>query len=243
MEIKKSYKADLEHRRPLFFVAALFATFAFIAVSVVIYATLVKFSNEDYDSFDDESMDLDLRANEQDDMIAAALPEEPAVEEKKEESSKINKVEETTEIAPEQLDDTKTVEAEGEDDKEPKVEEIESKTEVPPINLNEGDPEALRIVAQLPEYPGGMVAFMKWLTANLKYPQQALQNRVQGKVMVSFIVEMDGSISNVKIMKGANQLLNQEALRVIGLMPKWTAGIENGKPCRSMVAIPVVFEI
>lgn len=233
----------MEHRRPLLFVIALGATAVILTLSVVLYATLANLSNDDYDSFDDEAMDLDLKANEQDDMIAAALPEEPAVEEKKEESSKINKVEETTEIAPEQLDENKTVETEGDDDEALKVEDEESKTEVPPINLNEDNPEALRIVEQLPEYPGGMVEFMKWLTANLKYPSQALQNRVQGKVMVSFIVEVDGSITNVKILKGANQLLNQEALRVIGLMPKWTAGVENGKPCRSMVAIPVVFEI
>lgn len=96
---------------------------------------------------------------------------------------------------------------------------------------------------QLPEYPGGMVEFMKWLTAMLKYPDAALKRKIEGKVMVSFIVNADGSISDIKLVKGAHKLLDDEALRVVRLMPKWKPGLEGGRPCRTMISIPIVFEI
>jgi protein TonB len=101
----------------------------------------------------------------------------------------------------------------------------------------------LKVVEELPQYPGGMVEFMKWLTATLKYPDRALKMKIRGKVMVSFIVNKDGSISDIKLVRSVHKLLDDEALRVIKMMPNWKPGLEKGKPCRSMIAIPVVFDI
>lgn len=183
------------------------------------------------DSFDDFTMDLDLKANDQDDMIAAALPQEEKVEE---EANKLNKVDEAAELPPEQLEQPVTEET---------PDTLAAEEEQPPINPNEDDPDVLKVVEQLPQYPGGMVEFMKWLTATLKYPDQALQRKIQGKVMISFIVGTDGTLSDIKVMKGAHKLLDAEAMRVAQLMPKWEAGKNKGKPCKTMVAIPIVFEL
>lgn len=84
---------------------------------------------------------------------------------------------------------------------------------------------------------------MKWLTAQLHYPDQALKQKLQGKVIISFIVNKDGSLSDLKLVQSAGKLLDDEALRVARLMPNWKPGIDKGKPCRSMIAIPIVFEI
>lgn len=228
MEIKKSKKADLERRRPFILTAAFLTAMAlFVGVLFIPFRSLNSLAE---DFFDDYAMDLDLRANEQDDMIAAAVPQ-PEVEQK--EATQINKVDEVTEIAPEQLEQSSVQEEETEEQQE----------EQAPINLNGDDEEALKIVEELPEYPGGMVEFMKWLTKTLKYPDEALRRHTEGKVMVSFIVNKDGSLNDIKVVKSAGKLLDDEAMRVMHLMPKWQPGKDKGKPCRTMVAIPIVFEI
>lgn len=186
------------------------------------------------DLFDDYSMDLDLQANDQDDMIAAAKKED--IKPQEEDPNRINKVDETTELPPEQLDQPQPVEEQEEKEEEKKDTVVQA-----PINLNDDKDD--EVVESLPQYPGGPVEFMKWLTATLQYPKQALDKKIQGKVMVSFIVGKDGTITNLKIVKSANSLLDAEALRVMKLMPKWEPGKDKGKPCRSMVAIPIVFEI
>lgn len=231
MEIKKSHKADLERLRPRIFAAAFVGVaLLFIGVLFIPFRNLADLADE---YFDDYSMDLDLKANEQDDMISAALPQEEVQEEKS--AEQLNKVDDMTEIAPEQL--------------EPAPQESENdsleqkKDEQPPINQNGDDEETLRMVEQLPEYPGGMVEFMKWLTKTLKYPEEALKRKIEGKVMISFIVDKDGSLSDIKVVKPANPLLDAEALRVARMMPKWKPGTDNGKVCRTMIAIPIVFEI
>ena len=232
MEEKKSYKADLEHRRPLVFAIALVAVTAlFVGILFIPFKSLSDIGEE---VFDDYSMDLELKANDQDDMISAALPQ-PEVEKK--EADQLNKVDDTPEMAPEQLEQPPRQA----DDEEAKEEE--KTDEEPPINLNGDDEEVLRIVEQLPEYPGGMVEFVKWLTATLKYPDDALRRRMQGKVMISFIVEKDGTLTGLKVIKSAGKIFDDEALRVARLMPQWKPGKADGKPCRSMIAIPIVFEM
>ena len=232
MEEKKSYKADLEHRRPLVFAIALVAVTAlFVGILFIPFKSLSDIGEE---LFDDYSMDLELKANDQDDMISAALPQ-PEVEKK--EADQLNKVDDTPEMAPEQLEQPPRQA----DDEEAKEEE--KTDEEPPINLNGDDEEVLRIVEQLPEYPGGMVEFVKWLTATLKYPDDALRRRMQGKVMISFIVEKDGTLTGLKVIKSAGKIFDDEALRVARLMPQWKPGKADGKPCRSMIAIPIVFEL
>ena len=108
---------------------------------------------------------------------------------------------------------------------------------------NNDNPLNFRVVEQLPEFPGGMAAFVKWLTDNLHYPALAQRQNIQGRVVVTFIINRDGSTSDLKIAKSVNPMLDREALRVARMMPNWKPGLANGKPCRTLFAIPIEFKI
>ena len=95
----------------------------------------------------------------------------------------------------------------------------------------------------MPEYPGGMDALMKYLSGNIKYPEQAKEKNIQGRVLVTFIVEKNGSISDVKVVKGIGNGCDEEAVRVISAMPKWKPGMQNGKKVRVSFAIPISFKL
>ena len=95
----------------------------------------------------------------------------------------------------------------------------------------------------MPEFPGGMEAMMKYLSENLKYPEQAKEKKTQGRVLVSFVVEKNGSISDVKVVKGIGNGCDEEAVRVIKAMPKWKPGMQNGKKVRVSFAIPISFKL
>ena len=103
--------------------------------------------------------------------------------------------------------------------------------------------EVFVAVEQQAEFPGGMAALMKWLSNNIRYPEAAQQNDVQGRVIVKFIVEKDGSVSQAQIVKGVDKDLDKEALRVVNKMPKWQAGKNNGVAVRSYFTLPVQFRL
>lgn len=128
-------------------------------------------------------------------------------------------------------------------DGEPEALNAKLSAALPPIPVASEQPLNFRIVQQMPEFPGGGSAFIQWLTRQLRYPPLAQSQRIQGRVVVSFIVNKDGSIADVKLEKSVNALLDREALRVIRMMPRWKPGVHNNQPCRTMVAVPVVFKI
>lgn len=227
MEEKKSYKADLEHWRPVFFVASMLGvTLLFVAILFIPFKSIGEMLEN---AFDDYSMELNLKEDEKDDMIAAAIPEQKR---QQQETPRINKVEDAKEMVPEDIDPIQQ-----------QTEEETETEEEPPMTMYEESEEVRLMVEELPEYPGGMVELMKWLTATLQYPEKALKQRMQGRVMISFIVNKDGTLSDIKIVKSVGKPLDDEALRVVGLMPNWKPGLEKGRPCRTKVAIPIVFEI
>ena len=98
-------------------------------------------------------------------------------------------------------------------------------------------------VEQLPEYPGGMSAMIEFLQTNLKYPEDAIKQKVGGRVMVMFVVETDGSLSNVRVARKVFPSLDAEAVRVVKTMPKWKPGKEKGRAVRVNFTLPVVFNI
>lgn len=98
-------------------------------------------------------------------------------------------------------------------------------------------------VEQMPEFPGGESALFKFLGENINYPRICVENGVQGKVFVQFIVAEDGSISNIEIAGGANPYLDAEAMRVIALMPKWNPGKQRNKPVKVGMRLPVTFKL
>ena len=99
------------------------------------------------------------------------------------------------------------------------------------------------VVEVMPQFPGGQIAMMKYIMENMKYPEQAMKEGIQGRVTVRFIVEKDGSISDVKPVLSVHPLLNKEAVRVVKSMPKWSPGKHNGKPVRVRFNLPVMFKL
>ena len=99
------------------------------------------------------------------------------------------------------------------------------------------------VVEQMPEYPGGMPAMIEFLQTNLNYPKDAKKQKVGGRVLVMFVVETDGSMSNVRVAKKIFPSLDAEALRVVKAMPKWNPGKEKGKPVRVNFTLPIVFSL
>lgn len=98
-------------------------------------------------------------------------------------------------------------------------------------------------VDNLPEYPGGMDGLMKFLVNNIRYPEEAMKSNVQGRVVVKFIVADDGSVVDPTIVKGVDQSLDQEALRVVNSMPKWKPATVKGKPVSCYFTLPVSFRL
>ena len=97
------------------------------------------------------------------------------------------------------------------------------------------------IVEQMPEYPGGEAALRKYLSTNVKYPQIATENGIQGKVYINFVVDRNGGISNVKVARGVDSSLDKEAIRVVKAMPKWIPGKQNGETVRVSYTVPINF--
>jgi protein TonB len=113
----------------------------------------------------------------------------------------------------------------------------------PPKQVEEEEEEIFVVVENQPEFPGGQAAMMKFLSENIKYPVIAQENGIQGRVICNFVVERDGSITDVQVVRGVDPSLDKEAVRVIQSMPKWKPGMQRGKPVRVRFTLPVVFRL
>lgn len=98
-------------------------------------------------------------------------------------------------------------------------------------------------VDEMPSFPGGLNGLMTFLVQNMVYPVTAQENGVQGRVTVSFVVETDGSITDVEVARSVDPFLDREAMRIVKAMPKWTPGKKDGKPVRVKYTVPVVFRL
>ncbi len=98
-------------------------------------------------------------------------------------------------------------------------------------------------VEDMPEFPGGEQAMMDFVAKNVQYPKEAMEKGISGRVMVGFIVEKDGSISDVKVVKGIGGGCDEEAVRVVKAMSKWKPGKEKGKPVRVSYMMPFTFKL
>ena len=108
------------------------------------------------------------------------------------------------------------------------------------------DPEpekVFEVVEQMPSFPGGDKALLEYLSNNIKYPVVAQENGVQGRVVVSFVVEKDGSITDVKVVRSVDPSLDKEAARVVKSMPRWIPGKQNGSAVRVKYNVPVSFKL
>ena len=120
-----------------------------------------------------------------------------------------------------------------------KAKEVIAQPEPP----KEEEHKVFDVVEQMPSFPGGNAALMEYLSKNVKYPVVAQENGVQGRVVVSFVVERDGSITDVNIVRSVDPSLDREAARVVSSMPKWIPGKQNGSTVRVKYNVPVQFRL
>ncbi len=223
MELKKSPKADLESKKILFRQIGL------------VLALLIVFGAFEYKSYDKRQINLQQRAAED-------VPEEiiPITEQNvkppppppPQQVTVLTVVDDNTEVQDVKIDvdvDQKTV--------------IE--VYVPPVREEEEivEQEIFTIVESMPDFPGGQQAMLEYIARNIKYPPLARESGIQGRVFVNFVVEPDGSVSNVKVIRGIGGGCDEEAVRVIQSMPKWTPGRQRGKAVRVSFNLPVRFTL
>ena len=112
-----------------------------------------------------------------------------------------------------------------------------------PVKPKEEETKIFTVVEQMPSFPGGMGALMQYLSKNIKYPPFAEENSIQGRVICTFVVERDGSVTDIHIAKGVDPSLDKEAIRVVSGMPKWIPGRQNGQSVRVKYTLPVTFRL
>ena len=223
MNRNKTEKSDLENKKSIFFLIGLI-----IALCFVYYAF-------EYKSYDKITIDLQSR-------IVEDIPEEiiPITEQKAkppppppQKAIVIKVVEDDVEVEDE-LDIDMLA------DEETEVEEY-----IPPIEEEEEivEAEIFTVVESMPEYPGGQVELFKYLSESIRYPAMAREIGVQGRVFINFVVEPDGSISNVKVLRGIGSGCDEEAMRVVSEMPKWKPGKQRGRAVRVSYNLPVKFTL
>lgn len=113
----------------------------------------------------------------------------------------------------------------------------------PPVIEEEKPEEPVRFVQQMPQFPDGDAALLKWLATNIKYPNIAKENGIQGRVIAEFVVSKTGDISNVKIVRGIGGGCDEEAIRVIKEMPRWKPGKNNGREVPVTFTLPISFKL
>lgn len=136
-----------------------------------------------------------------------------------------------------------TFDVKGNDDANGEILKAKEDIAEPEPPKHEEENKVFDIVEQQPLFPGGPAALMKYLSENTKYPVVAQENGVQGRVTVQFVVEKDGSISDVHVLRGVDPSLDKEAVRVVKSMPRWTPGKQNGITVRVNYRVPVLFRL
>lgn len=103
--------------------------------------------------------------------------------------------------------------------------------------------QVFRVVEVMPKFPGGDAELMKFIAENVKYPQESQDKGEQGRVICSFVVTKDGTLTNYKIIRGISPALDQEAVRVLQMMPRWTPGTQRGEPVAVKYTVPITFKL
>ena len=115
--------------------------------------------------------------------------------------------------------------------------------DIPKVKETPQEKVIFQVVEEMPGFPGGMAEAMKFLAKNIKYPVAAQEAKIEGRVIVQFVIERDGSVSDVKVMRGVNSELDAEAIRVVSMMPKWIPGKQRGKAVAVKYTMPIMFRL
>ncbi|MEE4257530.1 MAG: TonB family protein [Bacteroidales bacterium] len=224
MEAKKAPKADLEGKKVIF---------TQIGLIIALAATLLAFEWKSYDKTVEGFGERIVEDVPEDIIPITEQKVKPPPPPPPKKVVQINVVEDDVEV---EEDLTIDVEA----DEETVVEEYV------PIEVEEEVVEEapiFTVVESMPEFKGGMAELYKYLGNNIKYPVMAKESGIQGKVYVTFVVERDGSITDVRVLRGIGGGCDEEAVRVVQGMPKWTPGKQRGKPVRVQYNLPVRFTL
>jgi|TARA_B110000438_G_scaffold303623_1_gene366044 periplasmic protein TonB len=212
---KKNPKISLENKKAMFFQ---------IGLTITLIVVLIAFEWKSYDKSNYNLGDLNL-----DDMEEEIIP--------------ITRQEvKPPPPPPPPPEIIEIVEDEVEIEKELEIEETET-DEDEIVEVEEDDEEFFMVVENMPEFPGGDLGLMKFIQKNVKYPAIAKEYNITGKVYVSFIVDKQGKVTNVKIVRGVDKNLDAEALRVVSMLPKYKPGKQRGKSVRVMFTIPINFTL
>lgn len=227
MEIKKSPKADLEGKKTTWLLIG------FVLILAVMFVAF-EWTERDKQVTTDSGVEMPIFEEE---MIPITEPEEPKQAPPPPEAPK---VEEVLQIAENDADVQETTIQSSEDDNQA----VEIKYVAPVVEEEEPEEaEIFMVVEEMPEFPGGMAECLKFLGKNIKYPTIAQENGVQGRVIVQFVVNQDGSIVDPVVVRSVDPYLDKEALRVIKTMPKWKPGKQRGKAVRVKYTVPVTFKL
>jgi len=227
MEIKKSEKADLEKGK---------STALLIGFVMVLGLLYVAMEWTQRDKEIDLSGMVVAEVSLEEEMVPITLPEKKTVPPPPQSVT----VAEIIEIVEDDAEIEETTIASTED----QTEYIEIKEIENVVVEEEPEEEApFMVVEKMPEFPGGTAALMDYLRKNIKYPAVCRENNIQGRVLVQFIVNKDGSIVDVDVVKSVNPYLDKEAVRVISGMPKWSPGEQRNKPVRVRYTVPVNFKL
>lgn len=225
METKKSPQADLENKKLTFTLIGLVVTLA-----IVWFAFEIR-------SYDKRSIDYLVSAAEAEteEMVEITKQEQPKpkIETPKPQVTKIEVVEDDVEIEDE-------IDIDVEIDQDTEIEEY-----TPPEIEDEEvvEAEIFTIVESMPEFPGGQAKMMEYISKSIKYPMAARELNIEGRVFVNFVVEPDGSITHVKVLRPIGGGCDEEAVRVVESMPKWTPGKQRGQAVRVSFNLPIKFKL
>lgn len=224
MRTIKSSKADLESKR-----------FIFKEIGIIIALGLVLWAFE-LKSYEGQEIDIQMR-------IADDTPEEMIeITLQKHTPPPPKPIQQTTviEIVENDIEVEDEIEIDVEADQDTEVEEY-----IPLAIVEEDEEEeeapVFNVVESMPQFPGGNAGRIAYLNENMKYPLMALESGIQGKVFVSFVVEKDGSITDVKVLRGIGGGCDEEAIRVVQNMPKWNPGKQRNVPVRVQFNMPIHF--
>jgi protein TonB len=225
MEIKKNEKADLQNYKGLFFL---------IGLAISLGLSLAAFEYKSYSGTVDV---IEMEAGEVvEDMTEITRQDQP-------EPEKIENKPQPTQVAERLVivDDSKDL---GDDDMDFDADTDESDAIV--VDDSEEEVEDVKIfviVEKMPEFPGGDPELRKYIAQNIKYPNIARENDIQGKVYVRFVVTEKGTVENVQIARGVDPLLDQEAIRVVESLPTWKPGEQGGKKVKVWYTVPINFQL
>lgn len=221
---KKSPKADLETKKGTFFQIGMIVALLFV---------LVGFEWKSYDkiSFDDMSKTIVDIPEEM--VINTTQPPPPPAPTPPPQTTVLNIVENTVEIENDLI-------ISAEDDQ---LTAVQAYVPVKKVEEEIVEQEIFTVVEAMPEFPGGDVSRIKFLTENMKYPQMARESGIQGIVYVTFVVEPGGNVTGVRVLRGIGGGCDEEAVRVVKAMPKWIPGKQRGKPVRVQFNMPIKFTL